>query len=512
MLKQLSNRPVAILTLFYAAGIFMGAQFAKKYIIIIALALTLILITAGFALKKEPIRVLSFCLAVSSLFLAIGCFHASHTAKNRQAALRSFIQKPCRIYGTVISSPELSESENHYSVTVDVYKIEHRKKATMANGRILLYVSRLDNTAPKMNQCIEFYTTLQSPDYEDGNFNYNEYLRTKNVYATGFTKKVFPCSGFDRPKSLIGKFKELGRNINVFFRERIDFIFDYDNDANALISGILLGEKADFSQKLSNDLSLAGFSHIAAVSGLHLNILFGALCGLLGIFAMKRKRAVFLSLPVILIFAAVTGFTPSVCRAAIMILICIFSILFKRRYDSLTALCLSAFIILAINPYALFSISFILSFASTLSIILLYEPIYSCFRSKAEKYIILRYVFSSVSLSAAAFIGTAPFIAYYFGVVSIASFFANIIVIPLCTPIFVCGYLLCLFSLALPKLILNLLLYPVAFWLKLLIETASLFAYLPFLHFEVPQFHPIFILIYAIAIIFLFMPTEKPQA
>ncbi len=492
-MELFKNRLGIGLVTFYIIGIYIGTHFFSKFFIIISVLSAVLFIFLGIFLFKNTKRTVSFGLCACFVLLIIGATYSNFTELNRQRELREFIGEDCMVYGTVITSPALTQRENHYSVTVDVHKINENA----VNGRIILYVSRLDNTAPKVNQCIYFYTSLEAPDYEDGNFNYNEFLRTKNVYATGFTKRVYPYTGYDRPFSLIGKLKEFGREINLFFCDRIDKLFNYDNDAKAMLKGILLGEKSDFSKELTNNLSLSGFSHIAAVSGLHLNILFGALCGLLGFVRVHRKLMIFITLPVILLFASVTGFTPSVCRSAIMLSLCLLAFIFKKEYDSLSALFFSAFVILLVNPYSLYSISFILSFVSTLAIILLYNKIYGIFTKLIENPpALIKCIMSSLSVSAATFISTVPFIAYYFSTVSFSSFIANIWVIPITTPIFICGYLLCIFSPILPQIVCKIIVYFMATLIEILIKTASLFADIGFLHFEIANFPPVYILLY----------------
>ncbi len=513
-LKELFRNRITIgLVIFYAAGIFVGNITAFKSVLPVCTVIAALAVLYSIFSKIGARRAVSLGIAVCAVVFTIGAAYMNYSNENRQKELRNYIGKGIWIYGTVTSSPKLTQKGNHYSITVDVHKIEHKNKSTTADGKVIIYVSRRDNTAPKMNDCVYLFTTLEVPDFEEGTFNYNEYLRTKDIYATGFTDYVYPYIGSDRPFSLAGKINEIGRDINMFIENRIDFLFSYDKDARAMIKGILLGEKDDFSDELENNLSVAGFSHITAVSGLHLSILFGALCGLLGFMKIHRGITSLVALPVVLIFAAVTNFSPSVCRAAIMLTISIFAFLTGRQYDSLTALFLSAFIILTVNPYSLFSISFILSFCSTLSIILFYGRINSIFSKISQKFKPVKWLCSSFSISASAFIGTAPFIAYYFGIISFSSFLANIWVVPLCAPIFILGYTLCGISLYLPKIICNLFLYPLAFGLEIMIQTANMLGEVRFLYKEIESFSPVWVLAYYVIafIIFGFIYKKESQ-
>lgn len=505
------NYVAVMLITFYIFGIFM-ANFNNIRLFVIASSVLLVsvIIFMIFLFKRREHTACVIVLLCLITFL-IGAAHLSYTAANRRSELRNFIGEKAWVYGTVVSTPHLTQKENHYAVNVEVYKIEQKGKITPVSGKVCVYVRRYETAMPSLNDDIYFFAELEAPDYKVDSFDYGEYLRTKDIYVTGFTHKVYSDPDPVRSDSYAQKLKFIGRRIKSFMLDRFDTIFSYDKDALALIKGILLGEKSDYSDNLAASLSLAGFSHIAAVSGLHMNILFGAFCGLLGFFRVRRKLVAALALPVILLFAAVTDFSPSVCRAAIMLSMYIIALITKSQYDSLTALFISALIILIVNPFALFGVSFILSFVSTLAILLLYGRINRIF-AFAKRSIILKTITSSVALSICAFIGTAPFIAYYFGILSFSSIIANIWVIPLCGPIFVCGYILNFIGPFLPGFLRNIILYPLAAWLEIIIRTAEIFSHLDFMYVEIPAFPAWYIPVYYIALALWFMPNHKKKA
>ena len=96
----------------------------------------------------------------------------------------------------------------------------------------------------------------------------------------------------------------------------------------------------------------------------------------------------------------------------------LFSIGFRFR-ASLNQLCLSAIIILANNPYALFDAGFQLSFMAVLSI-LLFMPL------MGSKNIVI----SCLQVSIAAQLGVAPLLAFYFGRFATYFLITNLIVLP----------------------------------------------------------------------------------
>ena len=505
----IKNRITVFIIILYIIGIIYGNSFGAFFVVpaIIMLGLMLTFLTVSKSFRKR-FGVIPLCAAI---FFLIGNLHIDYVSALKYHDLRNFAGKNCWIYGIVTSDAELTEKQNHYCYTVDVHEIESDGKREKASGTIMLYVSRYYDEVPHINQPIYCFADIETPNYADGSFDYGVYLKAKDIYVTGFTYKVYPDSSENINFTIPSRIKCFGRRINAFLQNRIEDVFGYDGDACAIMKGILLGANSDLSESLTDNLSLAGFSHITAVSGLHLNILFGAFCGLLGFFKFHRKLISLLALPIILLFAATTGFSPSICRAAIMLTLCIIATVTKNQYDSLTALFISAFIILLFNPYSLFSISFILSFSSTLAIIMLYPKIYGLFVRPARKSYILKSIFALVSVSLSAFIGTAPFIAYYFGIVSFASLIANIWIVPICGPIFILGYVLCFIHPVLNAPICNIFLYPAAAGIKVILKTAEIFADLKFLHFNVKEFSPWYIVIYFVVVVLLYLGSNEEK-
>ncbi len=505
------NRPLSAVIIFYIIGIFLAFSFGigKVFLIAPVMLLFLVLLTIkGMRNKSYNFIILFFCI----ISLLLGGFHINRYDATSQIALRSAIGQKGWIHGTVISSPEISTKGNHYSVIVKVHEIELNNETKSLDGNMRLFVSIRDNSAPRMNEKIMFYTELLKPDFNEGNFDYELYLKTKNIYATGFANVVYPDHNANYSAGISERFMIGCRNLRESINNQLEKLFTYDADACAVIKGILLGDKTDFSETLSDAFSSSGISHIAAVSGLHLSILFSVLCSLLGFFKIRKKFVSIVILPAILVFSAVTGFSPSVCRAGIMLTMYLFALITKRQYDSINALFMSAFIILAVNPYSLFDISFILSSVSTLAIIIIYPIIYGKVSPLCKEKKLLIYLVSSLAISISVLIGTAPFAAYYFGKISLFSVIANLWVVALCTPVFVSGYVLCFISMFLPKVLYSLILYPLATLTEIIILTTELSSKVKFMTLSVPPFSPYLMLVYFIVLLFIIFKIKSKKA
>lgn len=233
--------------------------------------------------------------------------------------------------------------------------------------------------------------------------------------------------------------------------ERLELLFD--GETQAFAKALLLGDRTEVSYEMSTAFKLSGISHIVAVSGLHVSILFSLVYLLCG---RKRVPVFLLGFPVLLIFAAITGFTPSVTRACIMQMLVLLGMLTEREYDPPTALGFAALTMLVVNPMVISSISFQLSVGCMAGIFLFSESIRHWLekRMKVKKGKSLisrvkRWFVTSVSISISASTVTTPLVAYHFGAISLVSILTNFLVVWLISYIFYAIMLACVLSLLL---------------------------------------------------------------
>ena len=135
--------------------------------------------------------------------------------------------------------------------------------------------------------------------------------------------------------------------------------------------------------------------------------------------------------PVLLLFAAVAGFTPSVLRACIMVWLMMLAMIFEKEYDALTALAFSVFVMLAVNPMAVMSVSLQMSVACVAGIILFHPPIKNWLISQSPHKTPLKkfhgMLLDSISVTLGAMSLVTPLTAVYFGAVSLVSVLTNVL-------------------------------------------------------------------------------------
>ncbi len=225
----------------------------------------------------------------------------------------------------------------------------------------------------------------------------------------------------------------LPKVIRMELIRRIEMLFP--KEAAAFAKALVLGERSGMDYETNTAFKISGISHIVAVSGLHVSILFSIAALLFG----RRRLLLFLTgIPLLALFAAVTGFTPSVVRACIMQGLMLTALLINKEYDPPTALAAAATVMLLANPMVSVSISFQLSFACMIGIFLSSDGIYALLtdekrmgRTNGRGMIpgLKRWLARSVSVSLSASLLTTPLVAVHFGTVSLVSILTNLLVV-----------------------------------------------------------------------------------
>ena len=156
-------------------------------------------------------------------------------------------------------------------------------------------------------------------------------------------------------------------------------------DAGGLPSALLLGDRSELADAVRRDFSRGGVSHLLAISGLHMTLLFGLLDGFLRFLRVpKRGRAVLLGVSA-LGYLALIGFPPSATRAVIMLGVTYLSHLLSEQADPLTSLGVAGALIVMITPYAVADAGFWMSFFAALGLITLSPVIQERVEASREK-------------------------------------------------------------------------------------------------------------------------------
>ncbi len=219
-------------------------------------------------------------------------------------------------------------------------------------------------------------------------------------------------------------------------------------DELATTGALTLGYKEDLDKELKRHFQASGAAHVLAVSGLHTGIIYGILIGLLTLGRrykpLYENRLGRCALSTIVIsamwgYAWLTGMTPSVVRAVLMVTIFEVGRMAYRQAFSLNTIAAAAVLILLVHPQDLWSVSFQLSFAATAAIVVLLAYPFPLLIRKGIGAQITRYFGGIILVSLAAQLGTLPITMYYFGQISNYFLLTNLIVLPIAAFLVPCG-------------------------------------------------------------------------
>jgi len=203
----------------------------------------------------------------------------------------------------------------------------------------------------------------------------------------------------------------------------------------SLLTGILLGRDAGIPDDVMDAFRATGTAHIIAISGFNITIIAGVLLALLTR-TFGRRWAVFGTVPIIIAYTVLVGGDPPVVRAAIMGCLSLAALRLGRRSDALNALALSALVMTAARPHALWDVGFQLSFAATLGIILYAAPLQRRFSLLIDRVSqswakgILKWVNDGLVATLAAQVLTLPLTVAYFHNLSPLGVLANLFIVP----------------------------------------------------------------------------------
>jgi competence protein ComEC len=275
-----------------------------------------------------------------------------------------------------------------------------------------------------------------------GGFDYERYMAFKGIRVSSYAR-ADQVQRYRRQggSHLVRRLAEIRPNLIALVRATGPTGDRYDT-ARDILQALLLGERSRISAETRDRFNRAGVAHVLAISGLHVGIIagmafwvlrwLGTFCHPLLMRGWTSKAAALITLVPVWLYGWLAGMSPSTQRAVIMATVFLLAMVADREHDTLNALALAGAVILGLHPPSLYAVSFQLSFAAALVIVLGLSrfPLYQQRPQRrlawvAHKGLLLLLV------SALATIGTLPLVMHYFNQISLVGLLANLIIIPL---------------------------------------------------------------------------------
>lgn len=328
--------------------------------------------------------------------------------------------------GIISSFPDIRSDQVKVYLEAERFRIGENELWQQTTGKVLVNLP----LAPAVSYGDRIFVRgklLIPPEWED--FSYQRYLEKEGTYAY-IPRASFEVLDKKQGNPLFRMLFQARTAIEFTIRHRIP-----EPEASFAI-GILLGGERGFSEQTIEEFRITGLSHLLALSGFNITIL------ILFIFAVFRFLPKHINLILTLLsiaaFVLLTGASASVVRAAVMGLLSLFVLHFGSMGHPSYILLWSAFCIVLINPFLLFSdVSFQLSVAAVIGLIF-FTPLWEKWFQKVPAALGLR---DGLQTTMAAQITAVPLVAFYFQRVSLISPLANILVAPLIPVAMLCSFL-----------------------------------------------------------------------
>lgn len=418
----------------------MRLYFGSIAFLSIPIAVIILLIT-----KNKKIIVILICLIISIGYVSI--------LENKYSKISDM---PIKEMVTIIS--DIQEKE---------YKKVCTAKIVRNNKKILINI-KMSQDIPSIKYGDSLYIEGEFKQPEEARnykgYNYKQYLKTKKIIGTVELEKSKIL------KSSNGSFIH---NIQKYIRDTINGTLT-DEEGNLLLA-ILLGDKDKLSEDIQESFKTSNLSHMLAVSGAHVSYIILGLTYVLQNSIIGKKNGKIVCIFFLLVFMAITNFTPSVTRACIMAVLTLFSGIIYRKSDVYTNISVAALITLIFNPYSLLDLGFQLSYGGTIGIIIFIKRI----QEKKSNSKVINYIKQMALVSIYANIIIIPIMMYHFNTVSFTFIISNIMASPILGIIVITGFLFIIASITVKPLtrLIAIFIKPI---LSILIKISQICSKLPF--------------------------------
>lgn len=304
---------------------------------------------------------------------------------------------------------EAQEKPKTMLLTANVEEVLLNRQWQKCNGKLLVYVYKSDSLPDyKLGLQILIPNNLVAIKHNNNPFSFNY---AKNKQRNGFYVQSFLSS--DQIKIL-----ELPRKVPLLIKVRAHLLHILnshipDNETKQLTAATLLNERAGLDDFIQDAYSNTGITHIIAISGMHVNLLFYIM--LLLMFWIRKRKYLWvkyvLAIPFVWFYIMLTGAPPSALRAAIMFSLIALSVGINRPMNGINLLAFTAFFMFCLQPLWIYHIGVQLSFLAVLSIFIFYQPLYRLIRIDNW---LLNKIWQTVAVSLAVQVLVFPLVIYYF--------------------------------------------------------------------------------------------------
>ena len=422
-----------------ATGIIFAEFFRLSPYVLLATAI--LVAFCGVIVLRWPRLAATYAIVGAGFFLLHG-LRTNNTEGQQLAEELGNRPRVVTATGCVISEPKIAPSGfATFLLKLKSIELEGRKQSTRAVWQV-----RWKGT-PEFGDELRLFGNAEAiaPPRNPGEFDMRSYLARRDVRRILFVRYLE--DGALIRHSGGNPILHAAQKSRAWMQNALCRGLESAPEVQGFISGIVLGVRHQTPEDIEEPFQQTGTLHLFAVAGLHVGIVATLLWMLAMVARLSRKWATALIIPLLFFYAAVTGLHVSSVRAAVMASILLGGFFFDRKVFVLNSLAAAAFFLLCWDTNELFSTGFQLSFAVVGAIILFADPLFGFLQRwgapdpflprsllrgpKRLMHAAFEWLFRGASVSLAAWIGSLPFILWYFYIVTPISLFANLVVVPI---------------------------------------------------------------------------------
>ncbi len=284
---------------------------------------------------------------------ALALFYTPHPGA--QDVFHFIAQKEVSLTGKVVGFPAVKKKSTN--VILKVSRVNDQK----ATGYV--YARFPTEQAPAWHETVQVTGTLKRPYSVNllGNFDWASYLATKNIFTE---IKITQSQPVRAPGRWSRGIERVRRDILDTFEE------NFDRNLSAIAGGVLLGERGEIDEQLYSDFQDSGAMHLLVASGGNVGFVTLVTFAFCALFGLGRRKTAWLALIIAGIYTLIAGADAPLTRAYFMTACAVAGYILHRNSGVFQGLILSCFVILLINPSAVFETGFQMSFLATLAIVI----------------------------------------------------------------------------------------------------------------------------------------------
>ena len=429
---------------------------------VLVFVVSLVLFVFSFRSQGQPLRIVSegLPLNISRLFLIIGLAFCLGTLRmavvdiSPDSNLLEHVGQKISFEAVVSEEADIRDASTRYIVSVNLNSLSGDSleclasltEASTRKNSAEFYPCITEDLPNKNSNSLILLVADRFPELEYGDkisvsgklelpknflsesgteFDYISYLSKDKIHFIIYRPELYPTSSSSTELRGARKIVATLYLLKKIFIEKISAVVPEPN--SSLLGGLIFGVKQSLGAELLDDFRKVGLIHIVVLSGYNITIIA------IGIFYLtsflgKRNLSFILSAIFIILFSIMVGLGATVIRASIMALIAILARFLGRPSDALRFLFIAGFLMLLWNPLLLFyDPSFQLSFMATFGLILFSPFVFSKLNFVPEKFGLREIVSATIAVQ----FFVLPLLIRMSGFVSIVSFIANPLVLPL---------------------------------------------------------------------------------